>query len=263
MAEIEERPNLHVEFYDDKKLNKRKTAEAGRPIYDPVEKVKIMFPGDKHNIFHAPALSPGAMRDMNGQRLTYAEQFPEHYAAFKKGQEYIGPGTPLAELHFLNSAQCAELQAMNVHTAENLAALDGSNLENLGPGGRKMQQQAKAYLEDSAGSADVSRLAAENHELKKNMELMQKQLAELTADKKKSTQPSAEAVPNASDSTSSPTMSSEETGQPSPFDDWDDETISVWIVEQGGEKPHHKCNRQTLIAKADALNAKLAEQKAA
>lgn len=49
----------------------------------------------------------------------------------------------------------------------------------------------------------------------------------------------------------------------SPFADWDDDTIRAWITEQGGDNPHHKCSHDTLVAKADELNAALAAQKAA
>lgn len=237
------KPHLSVKFFNDKAENKRKSMEAGRPIFDDVEKVEIRFAGDKHNVHVAPAHSPGQMRDDNNKRLTYAEQFPEHYAAFKKNQQWLGSGTPLSELPFISVAKRAELEGFNVHTAEALAEMDGANLKKLGMGSRELMEQARAYLAKAAGSSDVTRLAGENAALKEQMEMMQRQLAEIQ-NGNKNVAPSEKIVPKSS----------------SPFADWDADTIRAWIVEQGGENPHHKCSIDTLIDKADELNATLAKQ---
>jgi len=241
------KPHLHVEFFEDKIENKAKSAEAGRPVFDPQTKVRIKFAGDKHNVLVAPANSLGQMRDTDSnRRLTYAEQFPEHYAAFKKNQKFLGSGTPLTELSFITVAKRAELEAFNIHTAEALAEMDGAGLKKLGMGSRELMEQAKAYLDKASGSADVTRLAGENSALKAQMEAMQAQLLELQSNR--AAAPKQEPV--------SPTVDVSS----SPFADWDADTITAWIVEQGGEKPHHKCSFETLVQKADELNASLAKQ---
>jgi len=241
------KPHLHVEFFHDKAENKRKTAELGRPIFDDVEKVRIKFAGDKHNIHVAPAHSPGQMRDEHtNRRLTYAEQFPEHYAAFKKNEQFVGSGTPLSELSFITVAKKAELEAANIHTAEALAGMDGAFLKKLGMGARELKEQAEAYLAKAAGSSIETRLAGENAALKDQMASMQAQLLELQSNRA--------AAPKQEPKAAYVDVSS------SPFADWDADTITAWIVEQGGEKPHHKCSLETLIEKADELNASLAKQ---
>ena len=64
-------------------------------------------------------------------------------------------GTPLSELTFLSQGKRLELKALNIHTAEALASLDGGPLKMLGIGGREMKNQAAAYLAKAAGNADV------------------------------------------------------------------------------------------------------------
>jgi hypothetical protein len=54
-----------------------------------------------------------------------------------------------------------ELKALGVNTVEQLASLDGTPLKQLGMGGREMKNQAQAYLDNAAGSADVTNLAAQ------------------------------------------------------------------------------------------------------
>lgn len=241
----EERPHLHVEFFNSSTLNKRRSAEEGRPVYDDIELVRIRFAGDKHNVLVAPANEGGSLRDpVTNQRLTYKQQFPEHYEAFKRNAAFHGSGTPLSELPFLTEAKRRELQDANIFNAESLAALDGSLLQKLGMGARDLKNKAAAYLESAAGSADVVKMAAENAELRERLEAMERMVAEIGNAK---APPQEVPVPSTV----------------SPFSDWDDDTIVLWIVEQGGEKPHHKCSHETLVQKADELNAALAKAKAA
>lgn len=238
MAE-ENKPHLHVTFFEDTKENKRESEKQGRPIFDPIEKVRIKIAGDNKSELVAPAHSFGQMRGDDGRRLTYAQQFPDHYQAFKEEREYLGSGTPISELPFITKDKAAELKAINIHTAEAIAELDGPNLKVLGMWGRDLKTKTEAYLAKAAGSADVTRLASENAAMKAQLEEMQKQLAE--------TQHASSLVAE--------TPSEAPTG--SPFEEWDNDTIVTWIVEQGGEKPHHFSKRETLIKLADELNEKL------
>lgn len=244
MSQDQERPHLHVEFFMDAQLSKRESTEKGRPIYKEVEKVRIKFAGDKQNVLVAPAHSTGQVRDaVTNRRLTYAEQFPDHYKAFQAKIEFHGTGTPIAELPFISVAKRRELEAANVFTAEALAGLDGSNLQKLGMGARELKNQAVAWLEKASGGAEISKLAGENEALRSQMEALQAQVAALMSGGK-ADEPAAD-------------VSS------SPFYDWDDETIRLWIEEQGGEKPHHKLSHDNLVRKADELNDKITKQKAA
>ncbi|MBB6304044.1 hypothetical protein [Rhizobium leucaenae] len=241
--------HLAVEFFDDPVHNPRKSAEEGRTVYDNVEKVRIRIAGDRGSEFVGLANEGSSVRDpITNQRLTYAELHFGPYEAFKRGQQYVGDGTRLAELPFISAAKRKELEACHVFTAEALASLDGANLAKLGMGARELKNQATAWLEKAAGSADIVRLAGENEALRAQMEQMQAQLAALMKGSVAEQKSPANSV------------ASEYDVNASPFFDWDDETIRLWIEEQGGDKPHHKCGHETLVQKADELNAALQER---
>jgi hypothetical protein len=238
---MEDFSHLHVEFFTEAVHNKRKSVEEGRPIFDDVEKVRIRIAGDPKSVLVAPANSGSAMRDpQTNERLTYAQLHSGPYEAFKRNEAYVGSGTPLSELTFLTESKRKELAALNIHTAESLAGLDGANLNRLGMGARELKTQAEAWLSKATGSAGITKLAAENEALRARLDAMEAMMAGNAA---------PPAAPKPSDI--------------SPFADWDADTIRAWIVEQGGENPHHKCSLETLIAKADELNAAIAAQKAA
>jgi hypothetical protein len=235
--------HLAVQFFADKRLNKKATKKEGRPVYDDVEKVRFRIAGDPKTVHVGFADDQSSVRDPEtNQRLKYKELHSGPYEAFKKNQEYVGQGTPLSEAPFLSEAKRAELKAVNVFTIEALAALDGSNLSRLGMGGRSLKEQAAAYLQNATGSADVTRLAAENEALKRRLEALEAKSGGMT-------NPALEAKP-----------ADAQKGPPSPFADWADEDIVNWIVTNGGEKPHGRCTHETIVAKADELNAALAEQ---
>src|SRR4030095_3993846 len=101
----------------------------------------------------------------------------EHYKAFREGQARAQSGTPIEELPFLSAAKRAELKALNIHTAEALAQLEGTPLTRLGMGGREMKNHAQAYLEPAKEGAMDAKLAAQNARLKDELEKMREQLA--------------------------------------------------------------------------------------
>jgi hypothetical protein len=239
--------HLLVEFFTKAKQNRRESAKQGRAIFDDVEMVKIRIAGDQKSVFVAPAHDASSVRDPHdNQRLTYAQLHRGPYEAFKRGQTYIGSGTPLKELPFITNAKQLELEAQNVFTAEALAQLDGSMLQKLGMGARELKNQAEAYLAKAAGSADVTKLAAENAALEERLA----QLESLLKGQGALVQPNT-VVAEPENSVSI-----------SPFQDWNADTIRIWIEEQGGEKPHHKCGHHKLVQIADELNAKLKQAQA-
>lgn len=167
-------------------INEAKSKQAGRPIYDDIEVVEIRFAGDRQKVavFPAHEAEPNASRESianGGDIVTYAMVYNDQYKRFKAQEMQVAEGTPLSELTFLTEAKRRELKALNIHTAEALAALDGGPLKQLGMGGRELKTQAQAYLEKAAGSADVTRLAAENEGLRQQMADLQAQMANLAS----------------------------------------------------------------------------------
>jgi len=230
--------HLHIEFFAKPVENKRRSLEEGRPIYDDKEFVKIRFAGDKNRILEAPADDPSVRDPQTNRWVSYKERFPRHYEAFRAGMEFHGDGTPISELPFLTEAKRAELRALNIHTAEALANLDGAALTRLGMGGRALKDQAQSYLDSAKGSAAESRLAKENADLKARMEAMEAQIAALASGK-------------------APVQTVSEDVSDSPFASWADDDLKNWIRDATGSLPKGNPKHETLVRMADEANADL------
>jgi hypothetical protein len=228
-------PHLHIEFFAEAVQNKARSALEGRPIFEDKEFIRIRFRGDRNRVLVAPANEGAIRHPETNLPWSYKDRFPKHYAAFKAGQAYRGEGTPISELPFLTEAKRAELRALNIHTAESLAGLEGTPLTRLGMGGREMKNQAEAYLAHAASSATDTRFAAENAELRSQIAALQAQFAELA---KAQSQPE-------------PAVS--------PFQAWDDATLKSWIGEKTGTKPKGNPSHATLVGMADEINATATE----
>jgi hypothetical protein len=225
--------------------NEAETKKHGRPIWDQMEMCEVRIAGGRERTIHAPAHEVFRTdRDMYGNitEVTYAIEYAEQYTAFKSGDVQMLKGTPTSELPFLTSAKRRELQALNIHTAEALAGLDGNNLKMLGMGGRELKVQAQTYLDNAAGSADVVRqaalIAAQESRIKQ-LEAMVKGAASEDGESE-ATLPAGPDDPNAS-----------------PFFGMGADDIKNWIEEATGSRPLGNPSHATLVKRADAVNAEI------
>lgn len=162
--------------------NEGKSKEAGRPIYDDVEVVEVRFAGDRQRVGVFPAHAFAGYRmteDGYEESITYAQKYSDQYRRFKDKHQQIAEGTPIDELAFLTAARRSELKALNILTAEALAALDGNELKALGMNGRSLKDQAAAYLQSAGGTAQVTKLAADNVSLQAQLAEMRQEMAQL------------------------------------------------------------------------------------
>jgi hypothetical protein len=158
-------------FYIRPLQNAFKTAQEGRPIFDDVEYVEVIIPGDRN------AVVDERVKDEHRQR------WPRQYQNFKDGREMAQDGTPLEEWPGVTRSQVEELKHFNVRTVEVLAALDDSGLQRAVPmGGYALRDKAKRFLELAAGSAPADALAAERERDRATMEAMKEQMAAMAAE---------------------------------------------------------------------------------
>lgn len=185
MANPNEDTRLIVTFENFPVLNEARSREANRPIYDDMEVCRIRMGGDRLQapVFPAWAEAPGGGENEDGYivPMTYAEKYAEQYRKFKAGEVQTKEGTPIEALTFLSAAKVKELKALNIYTAESLASLEGASLKSLGQGGLEWKTKAKAYLDNAAGSANVTKLASENEFLKRQLEELRKERAQWPA----------------------------------------------------------------------------------
>lgn len=261
---MEETGHLYIEFFTRAVENKRESDKAGRAIFDDGEFVRIRWVGDRNRILEAPAHSRCGREGPGNREITYAQKFPRHYDAFKQGVEIKGSGTPLDKAPFMPQSKAEELKHFNVHTVEQLAALDGTPLQNLGMGAREWKNKAQAFLDLADGTADVTRLAAENDAMKAQIAAMQEQLTSLRgvgvpAPVEPATEDAGSPV---SDGGGEPDAAdkiidnlSRSANKSSLFDEWENGDIRAFLKERGVNAAG-RTSREKLIAMADEQRKK-------
>jgi hypothetical protein len=174
MLDLADTRHLHIEFKHEPVRNEARTRQEGRPIFEDREMVVVKFVGDRRKELVAPAGERFVRDRASGRWLTYAEAFPRHYQAFRDGQCALVEGTPLREAGFLKPAQVKEFEALNLHTVEQLAAVEGAALQRLGLYGRDRKNQAMQYLESASEQAPDYRLRQENAGLRLRLEALER-----------------------------------------------------------------------------------------
>lgn len=162
-----EQDTTFPKFYRDKAENGFKSAQAGHPVFDDVEMVDIIIPGQNQSIASERV------------KQHHKDRWPTQYAAWKAGLEIAQEGSPLEYWPPLTPAQVGNLKALNVHTVEQLATVDDSALTRMGMGARDLREKAKAWLENAKGGESVSQLMAENSALKAQVKAMETNYADL------------------------------------------------------------------------------------
>lgn len=225
--------------------NKHASKAAGRPIFKDMEVVEVRIAGDRNFSPVFPALSMWERVNdsitaqkyncSEGDELSYAERWPEQYARFKEGNIQVADGTPLDELTFLSNARRAELRALKIYTAEALAALEGKNLKVLGGDGYSFKEQAQAYLDKARGGAGAYAAAAENAELRAQMDTMREEIRRLQSVTLQPQEVEREALPPEESALT-------------------DEEIKDKITDLTGSRPRGNPNRSTLLNVLQSLS---------
>lgn len=239
-----------ITFFPEAVLNHAKSEKAGRPIFDDIELIRFQFAGDTKRIcvFPANETDPNATREA-GYPISYAEAYPEQYKKFKAQEQQTVSGTPISEAPFLTEGKRRELRALNIHSIEALAAVDGPSMKSLGIGGREWKNQAVAYLQKAKGSADVTGMAAQIAKLTENMALLMAENARLSGLK-------VGAAPAPAEVEGGET----EGGTEKSIEECTDQELREFIKLQGGNVAHN-AGRARLLELATEL-AKTAEDSA-
>lgn len=163
-----ENGRLYIQFGLYPQKDEGKSLKEGRPIFNDVEYVKIMVPGDLSNIVHRPVHPEDKRR------------FAAQYAAYKSGADQQLEGTPLKEWPAISRGQVEELAHFKVHTVEQLAALSDGLIVNIGPV-QALKQKAIDWLARAKGGAPLAQMRAQIAEKDAETALLKKQLEELAA----------------------------------------------------------------------------------
>jgi hypothetical protein len=168
---------LFVRFYRKPIEIPSKSADAGRPIFEERDFVKIMVPGDKDTVIDREVWDDpyNAMSDTG--------RWPKLYEAFKSGRDQLEiSGTPLSILAtlrppILSEAHVEEFKPFGVHTAEQLVAIPdavGAKFMGIQDLKRKVQQ----FLDAAKSEAPVAHLRAKLDEKENEVEALRAALKE-------------------------------------------------------------------------------------
>jgi hypothetical protein len=138
---------LLVIFYKDVVKNELKSIDAGRPIFDEIDLVKIITPGSRDSF----------VGDATEQ---YQQRFPMQWSRYKAGKSQELSGTPLNQLPWLGMAQIAEFNSVGCHTVEQLVGMSDSISQKF-MGHHAIKQRAAAYLEAARMEAPLLKMEAE------------------------------------------------------------------------------------------------------
>ena len=167
---------LNVVVWSKTDKDEAASSREGIPKYKTYEMITIRRPADRESTSDHPVWQE--WKKHGDQIITYGERFQAQYERYKASQPQVVDGTPLSEAPFLDEAERATLRALGVYAIEQLAALSGQPLRNLGPNGLAQQQAAEKYLNSAKGMAEVTTLAAENARLKQSVADMAMQTAD-------------------------------------------------------------------------------------
>lgn len=138
---------LLVLFYREPIKNELKSIEAGRPIFDEIDLIKIITPGSRDTF-------------VGDATLEYQQRFPAQWARYKAGKDQTMTGTPLNQLPWLSIGQIAEFESVGCKTVEQLVGMPDS-LSQKFMGHHAIKQKAQEYLDAAAGNAPTLRLQKE------------------------------------------------------------------------------------------------------
>jgi hypothetical protein len=158
--------NLFVQFYSHPVQNEAKSAEAGRPVFEDVDYIRIQVPGDKTTRIERPVRPD----DVRAHRIAHE--------AYKAGKEAPTSGTPLKEWPAATRAQVEELAYFKVYTVEHLAGLSDGNAQNLGPI-LALRQKARDFLEAAKATAPMASLRAELERKDAELAALRAQMAKM------------------------------------------------------------------------------------
>ncbi len=160
----------HVRFFRKGKLNQKKTEEAGRPIFDMVDRIEIISPGDKTNIVEKWATDE------------HRREYRAVYLAYLADQNQdAASGTLLSAWGGLSPERLEEFHYGKVVTCEQLAAMPDANLERFGPMTTAERAKAREYIAAMKGASPVMKMRAEIEEKDARLAVLEEAVSRLLA----------------------------------------------------------------------------------
>lgn len=173
-----------LRFFEVPVKNTRASEKTGKPEFDTCLMVEVLSPGSKESAPHfecerkfcdtAVLLDP-SLAD-KPRRSRYYDKYVAQINAYRAQTSSTElNGTPLSQWPQMDVGTVETLNAVKIFTVEGLASVPDSQLNGVGPGARKLRDQAKAWLSSAATGADTSALVAELDTTKTDLERVTKE----------------------------------------------------------------------------------------
>jgi hypothetical protein len=206
--------NLIVEFFTEPRHFEGLSKRLGRPIHEDRVMTRIVTPGNTKTMWvHETkgirytggvtaileALDAGQdidlanipevgieiadVDDPTGRNVVERpepERFPKEWAAFQKKAKPKVTGWAIEDWGVITRSQAQTLNAMNVYTVEQLAALSDANIDNI-MGGRKFRDLARGAIEKANAGATLAKTLDENEQLKARLSALEARLGASTS----------------------------------------------------------------------------------
>lgn len=156
---------LFKQFYKRAVLNRVRSAEAGRPIFDEVDYIRIIVPGSKDIL------------DVEAD-AQYITRFAKEWEKYQAKQQVAVTGTPLEAWPALGVGMVAELKALNIFTVEQLASVSDGVTGKL-QAGQQLKQRAQAFLDAAVADSQNSKLTEQLEQQNSIIASLQAQVNEL------------------------------------------------------------------------------------
>jgi hypothetical protein len=168
-AEADKR--LFVVFFKDAVKNAAASTEAGRPIFEERDFIRIITPGSRDSFVE---------RVREGDQ--YTQRFPTQWARYKQNLDQTVTGTPLSQVPWLSIAQVAEFNAVGCKTVEQLVGMADAMAGKF-MGFHQIKQRAQVYLDAAKEAAPALKLQAELEKRDEQIAQLQAQMATMMAAK--------------------------------------------------------------------------------
>lgn len=154
-------------FYKRAVHSEVKSAQAGRPIYEDMDYVRIQQPGETTQVVDRPA------RDDDKRR------WPAQWQAYASGKDQVAEGTPLGLLFPRHPSAIAMLQALGIMTVEHLANASATAIASIGMHGQDYVNYAQKYINGASSGAAFHQMQMENEQMKRDNNRLQKTVDDL------------------------------------------------------------------------------------
>lgn len=137
--------NLNVWFSRKSRKNSYQSEVQGRPVYEPVDYIKIQQPGER-DMFEGPVTED------------HKRRFADRYRQFLANVDQVPNGTPIKFLFPNQDEVVNTMLDLKILTIEQLASITEQGIERLGMDGRKYVARAQQALDRSEALREVTRL---------------------------------------------------------------------------------------------------------